>query len=800
MKIPLSWLKEWINLTLLPHQIEKKLTNAGLEVDALIPISAGFQKVVIGRVLKTEKHPNADKLCVATVTDGLEEYQVVCGAPNCRPGIKTAFAMVGATLEDKEGKTFKIKASKIRGVESFGMLCSASELNLSEGHDGIIEFSEHFQEGADLASIYGDMIFEISLTPNLAHCSSLLGVARELSATTDFPLIFPTIHLQETGKPIQEQVKVIVMDPGRTPRYACRLIQGVSIAPSPDWMQKRLLQCGIRPINNVVDVTNYVLLEMGHPLHAFDFASIEGAEIRVRATEEEEKMITLDGKERDLPKGALLICDRQKPIAIAGIMGAQNSEVNDQTHTVLLEAACFEPRSIRKASKALGLQTDASKRFERGVDPNQVLASLDRATGLIQELAGGVIAQGILDIQSHEFLPKSVTCRLSRVHALLGTALSASEVESIFQKLGFSVQYDGHDLFEVQIPTYRHDVSLEVDLIEEVARIYGYDNIEKKAPRYHGANIPHTPLFHFEREVRGQLIAAGLQEFLTCDLIGPTLLQLIGDSIMQEEAQVKVVNPTSIEQSVLRTSLLPGILQVIKHNWDRQNRNISGFELGRVHFKEGARYIEDPVAAIVVTGKSRPHHWGNKPEEFDFFDLKGIVETFLQELRIPSFTFEESQLAIFHPGRRACVQVGALKIGSLGEVHPSICRKLDVGQRIFFAEFNLYDLLRVRKTEPRMKEVPIYPSSERDWTLTLKNSIPIQSVFDWIHAARSPLLEEVVLLDVYSSEKLGKDCKNVTFRLTYRDAKKTVAQEKVDRDHARIIGYVTEQISSTEGL
>lgn len=800
MKIPLSWLKEWINLTLLPHQIEKKLTSAGLEVDAVTPISAGFQKVVVGRVLKTEKHPNADKLCVAVVTDGLEEYQVVCGAPNCRPGIKTAFAMVGATIEDKEGKTFKIKASKIRGVESFGMLCSASELNLSDEHDGILEFADHFQEGADLASIYGDTIFEISLTPNLSHCSSVLGVSRELSATTGFPVIYPNVQLKETEKPIQDQVKVTVTEPLLCSRYACRFIEGVKIGPSPDWMQKRLLQCGIRPINNVVDVTNYVLLEMGHPLHAFDFSLVKGAEIIVRTAHEQEKMVTLDGKERELPKQALLICDREKPIAIAGIMGGQNSEVSDQTHTILLEAAYFDSRNIRKMSKSLGLLTDASKRFERGVDPTQVLASLDRAAELIQQLAGGVIAQGILDVKSHEFFPKTVTCRLSRINSLLGIHISASEVESIFQKLGFSVQYDGQDLFSVQVPTYRNDISLEVDLIEEVARIYGYDNIEKRAPRYHGSTIPDAPIFHFEREVRGQLIAAGLQEFLTCDLIGPSLLQLVGDSLMDEATQVKVVNPTSIEQSVLRTSLLPGILQLIKHNWDRQNRHISGFEVGRVHFKEGSRYIEDPVVAIVLTGKSRPHHWNQKPEDVDFFDLKGIIETFLHELRIPACTFEKSDLEIFHPGRRASVQVGALKIGSLGEVHPAICRKLDVGQRIFFAEFNLLDLMGVRQEEPRMREVPIYPSSERDWTLTLKNSIPIQNVFDWIHAVRSNLLEEVVLLDVYTSDKLGKDCKNVTFRFTYRDAKRTVAQEKVDADHARIMGYVTEQISSAKAL
>lgn len=790
MKILLSWLKEWVNTTLLPHQIEKKLTNAGLEVDAIIPVSAGFQKIVVGRVLKVEKHPNADKLCIATVTDGLAEYQVVCGAPNCREGIKTAFAMIGATIEDKEGKVFRVKPSKIRGVESQGMLCSEAELNFSHEHDGIIEFANHFQEGADLASIYGDTVFEISLTPNLAHCASILGVARELSASTGAQVRIPPFELKEEGPPIQDLTKVTILDTLNCPRYACRLVKDVKIAPSPEWLQKRLTASGIRPINNVVDITNYLLLEMGHPLHAFDFDLLEGKEIVVRQANENEQIVTLDSKERSLPKEALLICDGKKPVAIAGIMGSQNSEVNDQTKNILLEAAYFDPRNIRRTSKALGLLTDASKRFERGTDPNQVIASLDKAAAMIQQLAGGKVAKGVIDIQKSSFEPLSVTCRVSRINYLLGTRISLNEIESIFTRLGFTSHYDGQDLLTVKIPTYRHDISSEVDLIEEVARIYGYDNIPKPSPRYHGSKIPHTPLFHFEREVRNQLLSAGLQEFLTCDLIGPNLLQLVDEKIMPD-AQVKVLNPVSIEQSILRTSLLPGLLQVIKHNWDHQNRNISGFEIGRIHFKQGNHFIEDTVAGIILSGKNRPYHWDVKPSEADFYDLKGIIENLLHELRIPQARFEKSSSEIFHPGRSASVIVGALTIGSFGEVHPSIIRRLDIDQRIFFAEFNFQDLLKVRKEKAKMKEIPVLPSSERDLTITLPNTISIQNVFDWIQSTSSDLLEDVSLIDVYESEKLGKEQKNVTFRFTYRDPKKTVSQEKVDGEHARIVNYVT---------
>jgi len=796
MKIPLSWLKEWVNVTLLPHQIEKKLTGAGLEVDAIIPVTTGFHKVVVGRVLKVEKHPNADKLCIASVSDGLEVYQVVCGAPNCRPEIKTAFAMVGATIEDKNGEIFKIKPSKIRGIESFGMLCSGAELNLSDSDEGILELADHFQEGADLASIYGDTVFEISLTPNLAHCASILGVARELSATSGVSVHYPVIEVIASGNPIEALVNVHVEDSTNCPRYACRLIQGVKITPSPAWLQKKLILSGLRPINNVVDITNYVLLEMGHPLHAFDFDLLAGKEIHVKKAKPDESITTLDGKDRVLPPDTLLICDAQKPVAIAGIMGAQNSEVNEQSTNILLEAAYFEPRGIRRSSKALGLLTDASKRFERGTDPNQLEASLDRAATLIQELAGGVIAEGIINIQARDFIPKIVNCRLSRINYLLGIHLGVSEIESIFKRLGFKVDYDGKDLFSVEVPTYRNDVSIEVDLIEEVLRIYGYDNIEKHAPRYHGTKIPHSPIYLFEKEVSRQLLSAGLQEFLTCDLIGPSLLNIIDCNIMPDEAQVKVLNPTSIEQSILRTSLLPGILQLIKHNWDRQNRQICGFEIGKIHFKQGNHYIEDYAAGIVLCGKNRSQHWDKKPEDFDFFDLKGIVENFLYELRIPPVAFETTSLDIFHPGRRAAIMVGDLKVGSLGEIHPAIRRRLDVAERIFFAELNLQDLLKVRLKESKMKEIPIYPSSERDWTLTLPNRIPIRTVFDWVHSVSSKLLEEVTLLDVYESDKLGKDQKNVTFRFTYRDMKKTIAQEKVDTEHARVIEFVMERMTS----
>lgn len=788
MKVPLSWLKEYIDINLPLVQISKLLTAAGLEVDAVEPVDIGFKKVIVGKVTATVPHPNAEKLCIATVTDGSESYQVVCGAPNCREGIKTAFAMVGATLTDEKGKLFSIKAAKLRGVESFGMLCSGVELGISSDHDGILEFAEHVKEGTDVAEMYADTIFEISLTPNLGHCQSIIGIARELSAATGIPVKYPPIKvLEDEWDDVEKHVKVTVQDSVKCPRYACRLVRDVVISPSPGWLKKRLEMCGIRPVNNIVDITNYVLLEIGQPLHAFDFDTLSGEQIVVKVAEEGEGFMTLDNKKRLLTKDDLLICDQNKPVALAGVMGGLVSEVSETTRNVLIESAYFQPATIRRTSKRLGLQTDASKRFERGCDPNGVAAALDRATMLIQQLSAGSVVKGVKDVKTHDFPERQLPCRLNFLNSLLGTHLSVNEVESIFQKLDFRSRWNGQGAFEVQIPTYRTDVAAEVDLIEEVARIYGYDNIPKTPVKYQGSLQDHAPIFLLEREARSNLLAEGLQEFLTCDLIGPTLRDIVQDALMPEAAIVKVLNPTSIEQSILRTSLLPGLLQVVKYNIDHQNHAIHGFEIGRIHFKEGDQYKEQSVAAIILSGKSRPHHWDRKPADVDFYDLKGILENVFHEMGIDNLMFKPHGLSIFHTGRQAALYAGSLEIGSMGEIHPAIQRRLDVPQRILFAEFNLHDLFKMRQKEVKMKDIAIFPSSERDWTITLPEETPIEKVRGILLSIPSALLEEVSVLDIFRSEKLGKDKKNATFHFVYRDKEKTVEMEAVEREHEKII-------------
>lgn len=796
MKIPLTWLEEYIDTELPPPAISKVLTSAGLEVEGIETITPGFERVVVGRVISVEKHPQADKLVVAQVTGGTDTFTVVCGAPNCRPGLKTALALLGAVLRDSSGNTFTVKKTKIRGVESHGMLCSTKELQLGEESDGIIELPEHLAEGTDLATLYADTVFDIAITPNLGHCASVLGIARELHAATGKPLCRPSsTSVKEIPEDqIAKHIRVVVEDKKACPRYACRLIKDVIVKPSPPWLQKRLLASGIRSINNVVDITNYLVLELGHPLHAFDYDTLEGKGIVVRTAKNGESIVTLDGKKRILNAEDLLICDTEKPVALAGIMGGANSEVTDNTKNVLLEVAYFLPGTIRKTSKRLGLSTDGSKRWERGCDPNQVIQSLNRAASMLQEYASGHVASGIIDVSAGDFPEKKLKLRLSRVNQLLGIHLSLNEVETIFDRLLMRHTTNGVDEITVTVPTYRVDIAQEIDLIEEVARIYGYENLTKaEPPLFRLGEIPDAPMFLFEREVRLRHISEGLQEFITCDLIGPSQYALVQDEeLMPPASWIQVLNPTSVEQSILRMSLLPGLLQLVKYNIDHQNLDISGFEIGRVHFKENDSFKEQAVVGLILTGKSAPHHWESKPTPIDFFTLKGVVENMLIGLNVPQPMFKPSQYSSFHSGRQAAVFVGDLEIGSLGEIHPAVLRRLDVQQRIYFAELSLHDLMQVREKEQRMKPISVYPASSRDWTMTVPTSIAIQDVLDIIQKVRSRFLENVIVLDVYRSEKLGPDTQNVTFHFVYRDKQKTIEQEVVDAEHKRLCEAVTQ--------
>ncbi len=794
MKIPLSWLNQYIPLKQSPAELAKILTMLGIEVEAIETFTPSFTGVVVGKVVETSSHPNAESLQLLKVTNGQEVVSLVCGDMSVVSGEKIALCQVGAKLEDEKGETFKIRKAKIRGEESFGMLASAKELKISDDDEGVLRFPEDTAEGLEVASFFNETIFDVALTPNLGYAASLIGVARELSAFTSQPYTTPPAPLTEETKKVSEVAKVDVRDPEGCPRYAARVVEGVRVGPSPQWLQEKLVRAGLRPVNNVVDVTNFVLLETGQPLHAFDLKLLKDQQIVVRRSIEGEHLVTLDDKCHTLKEGSLIIADSKNPVALAGVMGGKESEVTEKTVDILIESAHFHPSLVRKMSKEYQISSDASRRFERGADFEAVRPALDRAASLIQQLAGGRVLSEPIDQIASAPKTKTIPLRFERVNYLLGTLLSPSEIETVFERLSFPFQREGEDQILVTIPSYRVDIFGEVDLIEEVARLYSFDNIPKKESRYVGSSAEDSPLFLMERSARKRAAREGLQEFLTCDLISPSMTKLVQGEVISEESVVKVTNPTSIEQSILRPSLLPGLLGVVKHNFDQQIFNVSGFEVGRIHLREGDEYREPSMLGVILTGKARPHHWEAKPHLVDFYDLKGILENLLEGLSLSGMRFVPSELHTFHPGRQAKLFVDEALIGSFGELHPSLTREWGIKERVYYAEISLNDVLQLQQKVKKLVPLSLYPSSSRDWTVTMKEEVPSSDVIQAIEKSDSKLLESVELRDLFVSDRIGQGLKNVTFRFTYRNLEKTVQQKEVDQEHEKITSETLKQL------
>lgn len=796
MKLPLSWIKEYVDSSLSTTEIADKLTKAGLEVEAIESRGEHLKDIVVAKVLSTEAHPNSDRLCIAQVDDGSEVLQIVCGASNCRKGLLTALARIGSSLKDSEGKKFKIKKSKLRGVESFGMLCSSQELKLCGSEEGIMELDENHALGTPLSDIFLEEILEIALTPNLVHCANVLGVARELGALVNNPIKKPRITCDESAESIADQARVTVDDFEKCPRYLTRIIKDVQIGPSPKWMQQRLEDSGIRSINNIVDTTNYVLLEYGHPLHAFDHDLIEGKHIIVKTAQKNQNFTTLDGTERQLDSDTLLICDEKKPIALAGIMGGKNSEVHDKTKNILLESAYFLPGNIRKTSKMLNLQTESSWRFERGADPNCALTALERAAQLMQSLASGKVLKGYIDCKAQDtFSRNQISCRLQRVNQILGTQLSLNEAEDILKNLEFECRIKDPNVIEVKVPTFRHDIQQEIDLIEEIARIYGYDHIHQgHKTRFSPSPITHCPLYTFKQKVRQRLICEGLQEFMSCDLISSAQADSIKESGLAKDALISILNPTSRDQSILRPSLFPGLVQSVQHNISHQNYNIAAFEIGEIHLKDKGKFIEQSVAGIILSGSMQTKNWKTESVKGDFYHAKGILENLFDFLKISSISFKRSQAKHFHPGRQTNIFIQDQDVGFLAQVHPSSLRNFGISQEVIFAEINLSQMLSFLPKDARFEKLPLYPGSERDWTVTVKEKLPFQKFLEAVEKFPSKLLKKVSLKDIYRSDSIGKENKNMTLHFVYRDDKKTVSYERVEQEHQRLTSKISQEL------
>ena len=782
MKLPISLLKAFLPFDLPLSQIAETLTLLGIEVDAIHHENPPFHGVVAAEVLSTQPHRDAEKLQIAQVSDGKETYQIVCGAANCRAGLKTALAKIGATLTDGNGHSFSIKAAKLRGVESFGMLCSLHELLGSGDAGGIVELGEDVSIGQDLVSYLWDPVLELSLTPNLGYCLSARGLARELSASLNLPLR-PSSHKKfsiEGGKGLQVSVK----DAALCSRYMGQMIEGVKIGPSPMWLKLALEAANLRPINNAVDITNYILLKWGQPMHAFDADLLEG-HLHVEPSKEDFSFVCLDDVERKVPKGTLLISDDKQPVALAGIMGGACCAVSEQTQRIFLEAAFFDPKTIQSASKKIGLRSESSLRFEKGIDPNSVKEALDEASELFLSLCGGRLSGSAVDTHPEAFAPKEISCRAERVNKVLGSQISMHEIEEIFHRLLFKTKKLTSDAWIVSVPIYRFDIAEEIDLVEEVARIYGYNAIEKKPSLYKATSISHDSFFLFERKLRTRLISLGLQEVVTADLISPKLASLAVEARLPHVQFLEVRHAKSEDFSILRPSLLPSLLQVVQYNLDQKNQSLAGFEIGHIYSEEKEQKKELPMAALFFTGKSTPHHWDQKPVEVDFYDVKGVLENLFEALHIEDVFYKPSSHPSFHPGRQASIYWKDLAIGSFGEVHPALLAPLDIKQRVFFAEISLESLVAHESSHPIMRPIPQFPSSERDWTIPLPKGASVQPIFDALTSLSIPLLEKTELIDLFISET-----QNVTLRFTYRDPLKTVSFEEVEAEHAKLMQIV----------
>ena len=795
MKVTLNWLKQYVDFNWSPEELTERLTMLGLEVEGVQKISAVFEGIVVAQVITRDKHPNADRLSVCRVNDGHGERQIVCGAQNFKAGDKVPLILPGASLPMKAGdkEPFTIKVGKIRGVESHGMMCSHEELGLdpeSIGHkkeDGLLILREDAKVGQPFAKYLGrsgsDVVYDLEVTPNRPDLNSVIGIAREIAAVTGNALRVPTFNIQHSTFNVQDLVSVRLDDSEFCPRYTARVIKGVKVGPSPDWLRSALEKVGIRSISNVVDVTNYVMLESGQPLHAFDYHLIaKGANgkptIVVRRAAGDEKFKTLDNQERTLTNEMLLIADEQKGIALAGVMGGANTEINNDTKDVLIESAYFAPVNIRRTSKLLGLRSESSYRFERGADVGICDWASRRAAQLILETAGGQLAEGGVDVQPTAKAEKQITLHFAKSKDLLGVGISHQDQISFLTKLGLGLvkQEPGEATFS--IPSWRVDLKREVDLIEEVGRLYGIDKIPSTPPRGAlGANV-FDSVYDQIGDVRRILTGLGLNEAQGQTLISNSEFQI------SNGAAVALANPLSSDMDVLRPSLLPGLIHSLRHNLTRKNNDVALFEVGRVFTAANGQTKENRSVAIALTGQRAANFWsgGEREAKFDAYDLKGLVEEMLEQFGLRGIVFGKraESTALF-------LESADVTLGELGQLLPTLAKKYDLRDAVFLAEFNLDLLLARRNATKAFKPLPQFPSSRRDVAMLVPEATTHETVLAAVKSAKAANLASVELFDVFRGKGVPDGQKSLAYAFTYRAADKTLTDAEVNAAHAKVL-------------
>jgi phenylalanyl-tRNA synthetase beta chain len=790
MKISYNWLKEFIATDWNVEKTSQLLTDLGLEVEGVLPfesIKGGLQGVVVGHVLSCEKHPNADKLQLTKVAIGNDTtLQIVCGAPNVTKGIKVAVATIGTTLYTPEGEAWVIKKGKIRGEESHGMLCSENELGLGQSHDGILILENDLKEGTPCSNVFNvvrDEVIEIGLTPNRADAMSHFGVARDLKAGlkqqgVSKELITPSV-MQFSVDNRLSTIQVKVDTPELAPRYSGITISNLTVKESPDWIKNRLKAIGLNPINNVVDATNYVLHELGQPLHAFDLDKIEGKTIVVKTLKEGTKFTTLDGVERQLSSEDLMICDAKKPLCLAGVFGGQDSGVTEKTSAIFLESAYFNPVSIRKSAKRHGLSTDASFRFERGIDINLVEESLKRAALLIKELAGGQISSDIVDLYPKKEENYQVFLTFKRIYSLIGEEIPTDTIKSILSSLEIRVNNVTESGLGLTIPFYRVDVQREVDVIEEILRVYGYNNIHfsKKI----NASIAYTDpkADHIiQNKIGDSLAAQGFYEILTNSLTSPKPLEYTQDTDLQQS--VSILNPLSNDLSILKTSMLFTGLETVSYNINRKINRLKLFEFGKTYHQIEENRIEHKHLSILMTGKKDPENWLGSDEKLSFFDLKSVVENILERLGIQKWKISETSSDLFSEG----INYNGRKetLVTFGVLSNKLLKKLDIKQEVLYADFNWDAMLESLKKEVvKFKEIPKFPEVSRDFALLVRNNVTFEQVAQTAKNAEKKYLKEVGLFDVYTGKNLPEGTKSYGVSFVLQDQNATLQEKQIDK-------------------
>ena len=832
MKVTLNWLKQYVDFNWSPDELAERLTMLGLEVEGVQKLAGEFEGIVVAQILTRDKVPGSDKLSVCKVNDGKGERTIICGAQNHLPGHKVPLILPNFALPMKPGdkEPFVIKERKVFGITSQGMMCSPQELGLPDQVDGLLILPEDAPIGKPFAEYLGrtgsDVVYDLEVTPNRPDLNSVIGIAREIAAVTGNPLRMPEVSVvsgslsvvgEQAGTGVDSYVAVRVEEPELCPRYTARIITGVKIGPSPDWLRSTLEKVGVRSINNVVDVSNYVMLEIGQPLHTFDYHLVQsragvspapdGRDARptivVRRAAEGEKFKTLDGQERTLTNEMLLIADEHKGIALAGVMGGANTEIGDDTKDVLIESAYFSPTNIRRTSKALGLRSESSYRFERGCDIGIVDWASRRCAQLILETAGGQLVPGVVDACAVEIKPKEITLRHHKVNELLGVTLKPEEIEYHLGQLGLKVA--NHKVRPVgddgpaepttfRIPTYRVDLKREVDLIEEVARLHGVDKIPSTPPR--GASGAHAfdAVCDQIADVRRLLTGLGLDEAQ-----GQTLVAK-GDCGLPDDALVALANPLSSDMDVLRPSLLPGLLNTLRHNLNRKNPDLALFEIGRVFNRASGKLQEERRVAIALTGHRALAFWSGDDRDatFDAYDLKGIVEDVLQHfgLRGVSFARRDQGASLFLESA-AITLGGKMPLGEMGQLLPTLAKKYDLRDAVFLAELRLDELLARRNSSKAFKNLPHFPAIRRDVAMLVAESTTHDAVLAVVKQAKPPNLESVELFDVFRGRNVPEGQKSLAYAFTYRAADKTLTDAEVNAAHDKLVADFKQKLQAT---